>query len=131
MGLSEKPIDELIPYAKFWHNTPDIKISDGQFSYQGFNRNERAYRILKKSNTAKVLNMKISGSSKSPVVNPVFVIENWGNHDLELLVDQVKQSTGKDFRYSIRKSLDRDDLIVWVKMETKSEVSLTFIPAFN
>jgi len=131
MGLSERAIEALIPFAQFWLNSPDLRILDNDFSYNGFNRNERAYRISKKNESAKALNLKISGSLKSPVVNPVFVIENWGNHDLELLVDRVKQSTGKDFRYSIRKSLDRDDLIVWVKMETKSEVSLTFIPAFN
>ncbi len=131
MGLSNKPIDELIPFASFWINTPKIEIISDGFSSNGFNRNERAFGIHKNIGLKNTLNLKIAGSKNSPVVNPVFIIENWGKSELELLVDDKELSNGINFRYSIRKSLEKSDLIVWIKMNSQSNVKLSFVPLLN
>jgi hypothetical protein len=69
----------------------------------------------------------INASKDSPVVNPAFVIEDWGTSDVELKVNGKKIKPGKDFRFGHRHKLDGADLIVWFEAESTKpvEISLT------
>ena len=59
------------------------------------------------------------------MVNPAFVIENWGNAELVLKMNGEKIERGPDFRYGLRESLDNRDLIVWLRLEAEKDVSFT------
>jgi len=58
------------------------------------------------------------------VLNPAFVVRNWGDADAKLTLDGKVLPRGKDFRFGHRPTLEGTDLIVWVK--TESQASLTF-----
>lgn len=128
MGISDKTMLELIPYAKFWLSPPEIKIHNNQFSYDGFNKNDRAYHISKKDQAAKELRLCISASPASPLVNPVFVIENWGNHELECKVNNIVQTNEDRFRYVINKTLESKNLIIWLEMNSEENIDISMVP---
>jgi hypothetical protein len=128
MGLSDKPIKDLIPYAKFWLSPPEIKIHNNQFTSKGFNKNDRAYHISKKDPAAKELKLSVSASPTSPLVNPVFVIENWGNHGLECKVNDIKQTNNDRFKYAINKTLESKNLIIWLEIFSEEDTDISMIP---
>ena len=77
------------------------------------------------NNDVSGLDFALKGSADSPNVNPAFVIENWGDSDLELKVNGEVVEHGQDFRYDLRESLDSRDLIVWLRLESNDEVSFS------
>lgn len=60
------------------------------------------------------------------IVNPVFIVKNWGDSDVELKVD------GKPWTELIRKgyekSPDGTDLVLWLKMKTDRKVKFSLEP---
>jgi len=70
------------------------------------------------------LELKLEASEESPVINPVFVIKNWGDKNAELTIDGKKIERGDNFRYGIERTLDSTDLIVWIKTESTKLVTI-------
>ncbi len=120
-GMTEKPVEELIPLVKSWSNPAEIVLAEGNHS-AAYTPEERAYTIVL-NDDVKGLEFTLKGDDASPIVNPAFVIENWGNSELSLLVNGVVIERGKDLRYGLRESLDNRDLIVWLRLEAEKEVS--------
>jgi hypothetical protein len=120
-GMTDKPAEELIPLAKSWSNPAEIVLSDNQHDAE-YTTVERAYTIVLNGETSE-LGFTLKANEESPVVNPAFVVENWGNAGLELQVNGSMVNQGKDFRYDLRESLDKRDLIVWLRLESKDEIS--------
>ena len=128
LGLTGKPLKDLIPLAKFWINTPGLVIKSEGFASHGFDRNERAFKITEEGAGGKTLNIEIDGSSNSPVFNPAFVVKNWGKGKLNLYSDGKELNDERDFRYALRRTLESTDLIVWMKISRNKKLNLTFKP---
>ncbi|UII79860.1 LamG domain-containing protein [Flagellimonas sp. CMM7] len=125
LGLSGEPIQNLTGFAKFWLKTPELKVTAGNYTHQGFNRNDRAYHLIKNSDANESLTLDIQASEKSPLVNPTFIIKNWGGKVPVLEIDGLQQSPSKKYKYSIRKSLESKDLIIWLETDVVKPVTLT------
>jgi len=113
-GMSNKSAEELIPLAK------------SGCTIQGYDRAQRADLLTATKSTISVL---AKASKESPVVNPAFVIKNWGKSDVELKVDGKKIKRGKDFRFGHRRTLEGTDLIVWFKAESEKPLKVTISSA--
>ncbi|WP_299550608.1 LamG domain-containing protein [Seonamhaeicola sp.] len=124
LGLSDEPIQNLSGFAKFWINTPELKVLSNGYTYEGFNRNDRAYHLIKKDAKKDGLNMAIYASEDAPLVNPVIVIKNWGNNIPALKVNDKLRPLSNRFRYAIRKTLESKDLIVWLETDIREPVKL-------
>jgi Concanavalin A-like lectin/glucanases superfamily len=122
-GMSEKPVTGNLALAKSWINPPAIKIKGGSCSGSGYNPDQRAY-VLKKDSAGATLEIELTGSSESPVVNPAFVIVGWGEHEAALKLNGVDVKRGSAFRYGHRRSLDGTDLIVWIKTQQDKKLQL-------
>lgn len=125
LGLSDRSLKELIPFARFWTNTPTLDITSGPFSYEGFSRDDRAYHLIKEGDEGSELVMSFDCSPEAPIVNPVFIIENWG---LEKPLIRINDRLVSDqSRYSIRKTLKSNDLILFLQMheEEITRISIT------
>jgi len=132
MGLSDKPIEQLLTVARSWLQTPEVKIVGGAFSSEGYSRNERAY-ILSREDCSKgdVLEFEIAAKAESPVFNPAFVVKEWGEADVELRINGKKIKRGKSFRAGLRRGLECSDLIVWIKTESTEPITISLIPVAN
>nr|MCU0781614.1 hypothetical protein [Akkermansiaceae bacterium] len=88
-------------------------------------KNQRAYVFNRlPSATPPALMFELAGSNHSPVLNPAFVIANWGDADAMLTLDGKMIPRGGNFRFGHRQTLEGTDLIVWI--ETLSRTSVTF-----
>lgn len=123
-GMTNKPVGEMIPIVKSWSNPAEIVLTEGNYNAV-YTPEERAYTLVLSDPPGR-LAFTLKGNEDSPVVNPAFVIENWGNDEVELEVNGESVERGKDFRYGLRESLDKRDLIIWLRLEAEEDVTFTF-----
>jgi len=129
-GLTDKPIGQLLPLAKSWITPPKLKVMSGGFESEGYDRYQRAYVLKRLQPGDAGLTFEILGSADSPVVNPAFIVKNWGDRPTTLKLDGNRIRRGRTFRYGLRKNLDgTTDLIGWVKTTSKNALRISFSPA--
>jgi hypothetical protein len=127
MGLTNQPIEKLAPIARSWLQPPELEVINKAYVSEGYSRDQRAFILSKTSTGAETLEFEIAASEDSPVVNPAFVIKNWGDSDAELRIDGRKIEGGRDFRFSHRYTLEGSDLIVWIKAEATRPIKLSLV----
>lgn len=127
MGLSDESIDRLVVIGRSWIQTPELKITGQAYSSEGYSRDQRAY-ILSNSGaeTTQLLEFELAATADSPVVNPAFVVKDWGEAEPELKIDGEVIKPGKDFRLGHRRRLEGTDLIVWLKTESNEPMKFSF-----
>jgi hypothetical protein len=100
-------------------------MKNGWFSSKGFSKHERAFLIESESATPHVLEFDLAASENYPVVNPAFVIRNWGEGEVRLKIDGVPVPRGKGFRTGRRFTDKGTDLIVWLKNQSIKPVRIS------
>jgi hypothetical protein len=118
-GLTNKPAAELAVLAKSWLSAPSLEIASEDFVSQGYDRDQRAFVIDRKSYKPNgALKFSFRATQDSPLVNPAFVVKKWGDAEPHLKIDGKNVGWGPDFRYGRVDSLDGDNLVVWMKLES-------------
>jgi hypothetical protein len=128
VGLTDKVIDKLSPLARSWLQPPGLYVEGEQFSSEGYDKNQRAYVISKQAKGKLLLKVLLDGSTDSPIVNPAFVVENWGRPGAKVLVDRKAVKLGKNCRVGVRPTLEGTDLIVWLKIEAVEPLGILLSP---
>ena len=136
-GLTNKSIKDLAVVNRSWVQAPVIVVGSDGFSSQGYDVSQRAYKLRRAfksrraykltrigSDSNNELNFKMAASESSPVFNPAFVIENWGEEKAIISIQKKVTPPGKDVRIGFRHRLDRIDLIVWLKYESVNPVDI-------
>jgi hypothetical protein len=125
-GLTTKSVEKLVPLAKYWSYPPVIKtIASGGFTIDGFDPAEMAYHITcLEIEQPHELNFEVEASAASPLVNPCFVLKNWGNSEPVVKQDDLLLHKNKNLRIGYRISQVGNDLLVWV--ETESSIPVKF-----
>jgi len=126
-GMTNKPAKTKLALARSWIDPAAIEVVSSGFESKGYDPRQRAY-ILKSDSKNKALKLRLSGSRKSPVHNPAFVIEGWGENAAELNLNGKSVVWGKNARLGRRYEMDRCDLIIWLKMNSTEETNITVNP---
>jgi len=126
-GLTTKNIKDLLPLAKSWSNPAKLEVDGDGFESQGYDPTELAYQLSCEGSDEIV--MHLHASEDSPLVNPAFVITNWGEGDIELKVNGKALECGEDYRVGHRHQLESADLIVWVRYESEKPTEIEIEPA--
>jgi len=126
-GMTNKPAVSLLALAKSWNFPPKLSTKSEGFTGSGYDYKQRAY-IIKCSNPGKAVEFVLAGSGESPVLNPAFVINNWGQADARLKIDGEQIKRGKSFRFGHRHTLQGTDLIVWIKIESTEPIEVSLSP---
>ncbi|MHC4187746.1 MAG: hypothetical protein ACYSRQ_06090, partial [Planctomycetota bacterium] len=116
MGLTDQPIEKLAPIARAWLQPPNVTAEAG-YSFDKYSRDQRAFLFTKEKNSAGELEFKVEASDDNPLVNPAFVITNWGSKKAKLMIDGNQITDKKTFRQGTYKKLEGSDLIVFLKSE--------------
>ncbi len=125
IGMTDGRIEELVPLARSWNRPAKLQPTNAGFSSRGYDRYERAYILdCKKESKPDKLEFVLAASVDSPVVNPAFVVNNWGEGGVRLEVDGRQVKRGRSFRVGHRHRLDGSDLVVWVKMQATQPVRI-------
>ena len=123
--LKVKPVD-LVPLARSWLTPPELEVTSADITTTGYEQAERAYKfICEDPDQLNQLDFRITASEEHPIVNPAFVIKNWGNRGVSLAIDGNTIKRGKDFKFGHHRTAEGYDLIVWVRKEANEPVSFT------
>jgi hypothetical protein len=112
-GLTNTPIPGLLNLAKMFNYPPKVSMERGAIS-SGFNTGDKSFGFTANASN---ITFTINASENTPLVNPCFVIRNWGSRSslAELKVNDMTQTAGPNFRQGV--TIDSDGtytLIVWV-----------------
>ncbi|MFC1739452.1 hypothetical protein ACFL1G_10450, partial [Planctomycetota bacterium] len=129
-GMTERGAVELLSLAKSWIYPPELKMSGDEFISEGYNFRERAY-IINCKKTGSDFQCKLIASTESPMVNPAFIIKNWGQADAVLKINSRKVERGRDFRYGHRHTFEGNDLVVWIKQESRQPIMISLAPVVH
>jgi Concanavalin A-like lectin/glucanases superfamily len=126
-GMTKKSATELIPLAKSWLSPPTVDVTGEGFVNQGYDPTQRAFVFIGKADAKPAkLRLLLKASSNSPLVNPAFVVKNWGDAEPRLTVDGKSVARGTNFRYGFVPHIEGTDLVVWLAMESVKETQVEF-----
>jgi hypothetical protein len=128
-GLTDQPIEALLPLARSWLRPPVLTVVSGGFAGEGYDPTERAYRVrCGTPGEPATLSFRIEGSAESPIVNPAIVVRDWGERDVTLVMDGASVGRGEAFRCGQRRRLDGTDLVAWIRLRSDSPVRMELAP---
>ena len=124
-GMTDRPAKELAVLARSWNFPAELKLAGGAFESLGYDKNQRAYVLAcQPGGTPATLAFTLAGTAQSPVLNPAFVVKNWGHANPTLTLGGKGIPRGTDFRYGHRQTLEGTDLIVWIKTQTQMPINV-------
>jgi len=131
-GMSPKLVKGLVPLARSWNYPAELKLAAGPFISKGYDRYQRAYVLTCSDNgSPSTVKFVLNASENSPVVNPAFVINGWGDAGAKLKLDGKKIKRGRNFRFGHEYRLQGGALIVWVKKEATEPITISLSPEGN
>ncbi len=100
------------------------------FESEGYRLGQRCYYINRSGSAEGDLKFRINASQDSPVVNPAFVIKNWGpNSAASLKINGKSIKPGSDFRQGIVRDTDGTQaMVIWIKNEIIEDVRIAIEP---
>jgi hypothetical protein len=117
-GASQKTPKELARLAKSWTQPPVLNINGSSFVSKGYDLTQRAYILESNGEKNDHLEMELLASNESPVVNACFVIKGWDSDEISVKLDGKILEKKKDYRTGIKRNLEKDELILWIKIDS-------------
>ena len=118
-GMTKGNIQDIVKMTRSWSYPAGITVNGGTGEYRA---DEKAYHIMADGNVS----FTINGSEKSPIINPAFVVKNWGNSQVEVKVNGKVVGQSKDLRVGFKNSLASMDLVVWMRYEGTDDLDIKF-----
>jgi hypothetical protein len=134
---SKDPAGELAALARSWWNAPKASASSrSSAKVHGYDVAQRAYLVeLPEGKGPQPIDLRIPASASQPLINPAFLIGNWGNGDAVIQLDGKAIPQGSDCRIGHYESLTldahrtwHDVLVVWLKTNTTDTARLSILP---
>jgi hypothetical protein len=126
-GLTESPIEELVPLARSWNHPPELKVLEGNVKNKGYDKFQRAY-VLESEDGGSKVEMELAGSKETPIVNPAFVFKGWGQKEAAVKVDGEEFHDGEQYRAGYEKKIEGVDLVLWFEGESEETNILSISP---
>jgi hypothetical protein len=139
-------VTSLVPLARYWENSPVIKVTGYGFSGAIFDKSQKAYKIDRRicwidsmvnrdddkmvNKDADKVDLQVLASNESPIINPCFIINNWPeNAKAKLYINGKESAEGKDFRQGIETNWGEwestSSLVIWVRSNSEETVNFT------
>jgi hypothetical protein len=127
-GATEGDAESLVSLGRSWLLPPKLIIKNGAEGAH-YDLTQRCYVVSGLENgIEKKLHFILDANPDSPIVNPAFIVENWGNREAEILVNGKMVSQGNAFRYGHIRRINRYDLVVWIQLETDQSAEIIVQP---
>ena len=129
MGLTNQSISSAVVLAHAWLHPPALKLISGGFAFDGYSRDDRAFHLHSLTNRDAKVVFNIQASDKSPLVNPAFVVNGWGEKKVMLQLNGEIVKEGKDFRVDYIDQVDTSSLVVWIRAHLTRPTHFALLPA--
>jgi len=127
-GASTQRAEALVPLARSWLMPPEAVVKKGAENSR-YDLTQRCYILTGHEPSASgELRLRLEATTDSPVVNPAFVVENWGRHNAVLQIEGKDIPRGKDFRYGLIRRVNRYDLVFWIRLTAERPIEITLGP---
>jgi len=129
-GMTDKGVKDLTGLAKSWISPADAKIVSGKYRSAGFDKEQKAY-VFKASDASNpsALQLRFAASSKSPLVHPAIVVENWPVGATARVEAAGKKLKDKDVKLGVEETLEGSNLVVWLRLESVEPIEIKITPA--
>lgn len=127
-GMINADDNKLVSLAKSWINPAGLKILSKNYIFNGYDPSQRAYLLSFTGSDNEPLEIELSAGEESPVVNPAFVIKNWGNYSAGLKINGTEIEHSENFRTGKKTTLEGTYLIVWIRAESTSPIKIILTP---
>jgi hypothetical protein len=128
-GATQDEAESLVPLGRSWLFPPSLTFKQGDFTAM-YDITQRCYVISGyKEGTKEKLSFALEASADSPIINPAFVVENWGYRNAEVMVNGNLVPRGKSFRYGHIRKVNRYDLVVWLQLDDVRDTEIAIQPA--
>ena len=120
--MTDLPATELKYLNRSWNYAPTLSEIMGAES-NGYDKGQRAYVINK---TSRKISFSLEGSEANTILNPCFVIKNWGSEKkANIRINGEKKNNVSNVKQGIIRDTDGTlTAIIWI--EQKSEEKLTY-----
>lgn len=125
-GMTRLDAADLVSLAKSWETPPELNVTEGNYNTLGYDSSEKAYHLERAGTETAPFAFSLSADGEHPVVNPAFVVRNWGEAEVVVKLDGKDVERGETFRFGHRHTLTGTDLIVWLMVESVQELSVSF-----
>lgn len=124
-GMTDQPMEHLVEIARSWNRPAELTVAKGSFACAGYDRSRRAFLFGRLDAGSAPIQCRLAASEESPVFNPVFIIEGWGEGEAHVTINGQAARRGHAFRTGLSYRLDRTDLVVWTRLRATAPVELT------
>ena len=137
MTRAKNPAAELLPLAWSWLRPPQLQMRgvEPKYKVQIYDPAQRAYIVPRQGRGPRKLEFALDVDEDvrelgAPmyIVNPAFLVKDWGRSGVELKVDGKAVKRGKDFRVGYEETHTGTDLVLWLKMKTNKAVKFSLWP---
>lgn len=122
-GLTRKRARDLVPLAKSWLRPAELIAKTRDVRSDGYNALERAY-IITCLRPVVSIEATIAASASSPLVNPALIVRGWSGSQVPALRINGTSVGSDAYRIAARTSLESDDLLIWLRLETDRPTSI-------
>jgi hypothetical protein len=119
-GASKQTPDELASLSRSWIQPPALKIVKGNFTSDGYDFTQRSYILNSPDNKSNLLQLELAASNDSPVVNVCMLIKGWEADRVIVEMNGRELQENKDYRIGKIRSLESEDLVIWIDDESTS-----------
>ncbi|MBA7552233.1 hypothetical protein ES705_44791 [subsurface metagenome] len=124
-GMTDKVVEDLVPLAKSWLSPPELSLNSIDYTSEGYDPTQAAYIITSKTpDNPAPLSFTINASKKSPMINPAFVIKDWGKTNVSLTLNGKLMKKSEDYRIGYHQTFNGYDLIIWLEKQSESTVNM-------
>jgi hypothetical protein len=125
-GMTNEPIDALLPLAKSWNAAPPVtKLSKGTTAV--YDKYQRAYIFSSAAAAAKEISFTINATDSSPVYNLPMVINNWNVKNIQVVLNGKIVKAGADFTVGSIAGLDESKTLLFVKVKSVKPISIKLL----
>lgn len=123
-GATTRPAEDLVPLARSWLMPPEVVVEEGAAASH-YDPTQRCTILTGRDpGSSGDVRIRVEATAESPMVNPAFVVENWGQRKAALRMDAKDIPQGKDFRWGLIRRVNRYDLVVWIRATSERPVEL-------
>jgi hypothetical protein len=128
-GLTDRPIEELLPLARSWLRPAKMKVESAAFAGGAYDPAQRAYVLsCRDRGRPTKLEAVVAASAESPLVNMGLVVKDWGPGGAAVRVDGVAVTPGKGCAVGHQERLEGSDLVVWIERTAAAPVRVELSP---
>lgn len=124
-GMTDGSMEDLARLDRSWLHPPTVNVVGGGSAV--FDAGQRAYILeggARKGNKESEIKLTINASEASPLVNPAFVVNQWGDSAIKVRIDGAALGVG-GYQVGYRRRLDRTDLVFWLDRTVVRPVTIS------